>query len=402
MGDVHPGDIIEVAARAVAHGGHCIAGIPGDERRRAVFLRHALPGEVGRARVTAVRRGGRLVFADLVEVVEPSPHRVVPPCPAAGPGRCGGCDFQHVELGEQRRLKAAVIADALRRIGGLAELPWDGAVRPVPGDEAGLRWRTRSRFGNDGGALTMRLARSDEEIEVADCLIARRAVVSAAAAEAVASEAAPGGEVLAVESGTGQVVAGDPRDLRRTELTERVGGREFAVSAAGFWQVHPGAAAALSGEVARVLDPRPGERLLDLFGGVGLFAGTVGDQAALAAIDLVEGDATAVAQARANLADLPARCHRAAVAAWLSRRRGTTDLVVLDPPRAGAGPGVIRDIVRLRPRRVAYVACDPAGLARDLAVAGEEGYRLVGLTAFDIFPMTQHVECVAALEPGGH
>ena len=396
MSDLVPGDSIDVVARVMAHGGHCVAGIPGDERGRTVFLRHALPGESGRARVTAVRRGGRLVFADLVEVVEPSPHRVQPPCPAAGPGRCGGCDFQHVGLAEQRRLKSAVIADALRRIGGLPDVPWDGTVQPVPGDEEGLRWRTRSRFGGQGGSLTMKLARSDESITVADCLIARRVVVSAAQ---TAAGATPDGEVLAVESGTGQVVAGDPHELRRTVLTERVGDREFAVSAAGFWQVHPGAAAALSGEVARVLDPRPGERLIDLFGGVGLFAGTVGAGAGLAGIDLVEGDATAVAQARENLADLPARCHRAPVAGWLSRRRGTTDLVVLDPPRAGAGPGVIRDIARLRPRRIAYVACDPAGLARDLAAAGDAGYRVASLAAFDIFPMTHHVECVVALEP---
>ena len=189
-------------------------------------------------------------------------------------------------------------------------------------------------------------------------------------------------------------------------------GRTWRVTGPGFWQVHPGAPDVLADAVLQALEPRPGETALDLYAGVGLFAGVVARRVGRGGrVTAIETDPTAVADARMNLRDLPAaRVVQARVDATLSGHlpgggggagRGgeaRVDLVVLDPPRSGARGPVVRAIAALRPRTVAYVACDPAALARDVATFGELGYRLGRLRAFDLFPMTAHVEAVATLE----
>lgn len=387
------GDRIEVRLRKMAHGGVVLAGIVGDERT-TVFVRHGLPGESGAATVTGVRSGGRIVFADLIEVHRASPDRVVPGCPVSGPGGCGGCDLQHVALAAQRRLKAEVIADSLRRTAGLepAEIPWDGIVHAVPGDEHGLRWRTRSRFVSQSGGLAMRGWRSRDLIHIEDCPIAEVDVVTAAA------EVSAPGEVAAAATSTGEVVAGPVAALAGERVHERVGEHLLEVSATGFWQVHPGAPQVLTDAVAAALGVRADDVLLDLYGGVGLFAAVLGPQAGR--VIVVEGDRSAVASARRNLRHLTAaQVHRSPVDTWLAGYRGSADAVVLDPPRAGAGAAVLKELHRLRPRAVAYVACDPVALARDLRTVIDLGWRLVGIQAFDMFPMTHHVECVVALQP---
>jgi tRNA/tmRNA/rRNA uracil-C5-methylase (TrmA/RlmC/RlmD family) len=172
------------------------------------------------------------------------------------------------------------------------------------------------------------------------------------------------------------------------------------VTGGAFWQIHPGAADVLAEAVVAALHPRPEETALDLYAGAGLFAGVLGLR--LAGVLAVEGDRTAAADARHNLADLPGVevRHAPVTADLLGRLRRRPDLVVLDPPRTGAGREVTEALARLGPRAVTYVACDPAALARDVATFGRHGYRLAALRAFDLFPMTAHVECVALLEPG--
>jgi tRNA/tmRNA/rRNA uracil-C5-methylase (TrmA/RlmC/RlmD family) len=175
------------------------------------------------------------------------------------------------------------------------------------------------------------------------------------------------------------------------------------VSGAGFWQVHPGAAQVLVDAVLDAADPQPGEHALDLYCGVGLFAAGLASRVGSEGTVLgVEGEGRAVADARRNLHDLPwVRLEHAPVASVLTGgdRPARADVVVLDPPRTGAGREVVEAVAALRPRVVVYVACDPAALARDVATAAEAGYRLAGLRAFDLFPMTHHVECVATLVP---
>ncbi|WP_231918566.1 class I SAM-dependent RNA methyltransferase [Microlunatus sagamiharensis] len=400
-----PGDVVgPVVVGAVAHGGHCVArldvgdGGPG----RVVFVRHALPGE--RVLVTLTDTShDRFWRGDATEVLEASPDRVVPPCPVAGPGRCGGCDFQHVALPAQRGLKTAVVAEQLQRLAGLT---WEGEVEavPVPGSDVddGLGWRTRMRYHADaGGRSGLRRHRSHDLVVVPDggCPIASPrtpAVVDRswpAGAELVAA-GTPTGSALLV-AGTGPETTGDATP--EGGLTEVVRGRAYAVPPDGFWQVHPAAADVLVGAVLDGLQPRAGERAFDLYGGVGLFAGALAD--AGCQVWGLESGRAAVAAARRNLVDAGKRARFTAdrVERGLARLPGVVDLVVLDPPRTGAGAQVVRDVLARRPRAVAYVACDPAALARDLATAAKHGYEATSIRGFDLFPMTQHVECVAIL-----
>jgi tRNA/tmRNA/rRNA uracil-C5-methylase (TrmA/RlmC/RlmD family) len=361
--------VVEVDVERVAHGGHFVGRIPADDdgadgggRGRVVFIRHALPGERVRVNITAEEKS--FLRGDAVEILTASPDRVEPPCPLAHPGGCGGCDFQHVSLSAQRDLKAAVVAEQLTR---LAHLDRTVLVEEVPPT---TRWRTRMQYVRlPGGAKGLRQHRSHTVIEVDDCLIA--------APDARESTA----------------------ERSREIVTETVLGRDFEVAADGFWQVHPEAPRVLVETVLTMLQPRPGERALDLYAGVGLFSAFLAEAVgASGRVTSVEGDRRASRSAQQNLSAFPWTEVRCAPVEGAIDGPGT-DIVVLDPPRAGAKQGVVRQIAALRPRAIAYVACDPAALARDIAYFAGEGFELTELRAFDLFPMTHHVECVALLQP---
>ena len=386
----------------VAHGGHCVARHEG----QVIFVRHALPGERVRVRVTEGRVGDRFVRGDAVEVLEASRHRVPAPCPYAVPGGCGGCDFQHVELAHQRELKAVVVREQLRRLAGL-DVPVE--VQPVPGDREGLRWRTRVEFAVDAeGHAGLRPHRSRSVIPLEDCLISTDEVIASGVLDTlwegvsgvdVIDAAYPDEPVLVPltgAEGTGGLVG----ELVRDGDWEA----EYVVAARGFWQVHPGAAGTFLSRVSALLRPGPGDRVLDLYAGSGLFTRRLGELVLPDGFVLgVEGDATAVENGMRNTEDLENvewRANRVEREVRSLVSQGVTaDLVVLDPPRTGAGRAVIEAVAALGPRRVVYVACDPAALARDLRTAADHGYALVALEAYDAFPMTHHVECIAVLEP---
>jgi tRNA/tmRNA/rRNA uracil-C5-methylase (TrmA/RlmC/RlmD family) len=393
------GEQVELVVGPVAHGGHCVARHEG----RVVFVRHALPGERVLALVTE-DRGGSYCRADAVEVLDPAPGRVPPPCPHAGPGRCGGCDWQHASGPTQRELKAAVVREQLARLAGLPEV--DVEVAPLPGGLLG--WRTRLRFAvTADGRTGLHRHRSADLEPVTECPLGTDEVAATGAgrrewpgAEAVQVVASTGGDRAVVVVPADR--AAQPALIGAGAVRERAAGREWTVAATGFWQVHPAAADALAGCVLELLAPRPGEAVLDLYAGAGLFAGALaGRVGPHGTVVAVEADPVAAADAAANLADLPwVEVHRLRVTPALVDRLGVRpDLVVLDPPRSGAGPELIAALLAAGPRAVGYVACDPAGLARDLRAVADAGYRLAALRAFDLFPMTHHVECVALLEP---
>ncbi|QKW29858.1 class I SAM-dependent RNA methyltransferase [Streptomyces seoulensis] len=432
--DTLVGQEYEVEIGPVAHGGHCIARTA---EGQVLFVRHALPGERVVARVTEGEEGARFLRADAVRVLEASKDRVEAPCPYAGPGRCGGCDWQHAKPGAQRRLKGEVIAEQLKRLAGLTpeEAGWDGTVMPAEGDKlpAGEvpQWRTRVQYAIDPatGHAGLRRHRSHEVEPVEHCMIAAQGVselgieqrdwTGMETVEAIAATGSqdrqvvltprPGGRlplveldrpvsVLRVDEKTGGV----HRVHGRPFVRERADGRTHRVGAGGFWQVHPKAADTLVKAVMQGLLPRKGDMALDLYCGVGLFAGAladrIGDKGAVLGI---ESGKRAVTDARHNLAEFPrVRIEQGKVESVLPRTGITeVDLIVLDPPRAGAGRQTVAHLTALSARRIAYVACDPAALARDLAYFREGGYRVRTLRAFDLFPMTHHVECVAILEP---
>jgi tRNA/tmRNA/rRNA uracil-C5-methylase (TrmA/RlmC/RlmD family) len=375
---------------------------------QVVFVRHALPGEWVRARVTERRTG--FLRADAVEVLEAAPDRIAAPCPYARPGACGGCDFQHARPAAQRGLKGAVVAEQLARLAGLERTV---EVQALPGD--GFGWRSRVRYAVDpAGRLGFHRHRSSQVQPVDRCLIAHPAIQALpltaerwggyAAVEAVASS---GGDI-AVRAIRGGTAASErtPRNGRAELLSgppvlhEQAAGRVWTIDAGAFWQVHPAAADVLVDAVLELLDPRPGERAWDLYGGAGLFAAALATRLGpRGRVTSVEGDRRGSAAARRNLADLgQARIVRADVAEALTDPRWrSVDLVVLDPPRSGAGAGVVGQVTARRPRAVAYVACDPAAFARDVRTFGAAGYHLAELRAFDCFPQTHHVECVGLL-----
>ncbi len=366
------GTEFELEIERVAHGGHCVARIEqpddppesgGAPRKRVVFVRHALPGERVRAVVTDVDKS--FLRADAIEILTASPDRVEPPCPLAHPDGCGGCDYQHATLPAQRALKEAVIVEQFSR---LAHLDVDVTVEEVLPT---LHWRTRMQYVPlPGGRRGLRKHRSHGIIEVDDCLIE-----------------APG--------------ARDVADAGRTPVTETVLGHAFQVAGDGFWQVHPEAPRVLVETVLAMLAPQPGERALDLYAGVGLFSSFLAEAVGPEGhVTSVEGDRTASGWARQNLArfeHVTVTC--APVERFVGGQQGI-DVVVLDPPRSGAKRRVVEAVAAHRPRAVAYVACDPAALARDVAYFAEAGYVVQSLRAFDLFPMTHHVECVALLTPG--
>jgi len=412
------GDRLTVEIEAIAHGGHCVARFDG----RVIFVRHAIPGEQVEVVITGLGPKGRYLQADVVNVVTPSADRVTPPCRYASD--CGGCDFQHVRLSRQRELKAQVLREQLVRLGGIDEIsgqPLEECVHvaAVPGDTDGLNWRTRVRYAIDGaGRVGFRRHHSHSVVPIESCALASTALTAMnvqdlqwPATRDVIAVAANSGDRVAIPEPThvGTPARSLPVDVAipglrgRGWVREMAGGREWRVAADGFWQVHPGAAEALVAYVREILQPRLGEHLLDLYSGVGLFAGLLApDVGPTGVIDAVEVSITACADARRNLHDVPTvRIHQAAVDSWLtSSRQSAVDIVVLDPPRGGAGRRVIESIVDMAPRAIAYVACDPAALGRDIGYARAKGWQVASVRGFDLFPMTHHMEAVALLIPG--
>jgi tRNA/tmRNA/rRNA uracil-C5-methylase (TrmA/RlmC/RlmD family) len=514
----HVGETVEVTTEDVAQGGWCVARPAG---RPVMFVRHALPGERVVARVTEVT--SRFSRAEAIEILQPSPDRVEPPCPNAHPGGCGGCDWQHASLPAQRALKAAVLGQHLRRLAGLED--YVVTVEPLPGDEPaglaassdtaspdpeitasngapgvgtpgvgapgsgtpGLGWRTRVQFAvRPDGVAGLRAHRSHEVIDIGDCPLAHPGIrdlgildyvwEGAAMVEAAIGSPEPAKPTgpAALTDPTGPVAPTDPanpadpdhahsaiiltqagrhaprgrqapgtvpgggadarvssRDrsveafpeeavaaieaeavlirtghrltpLRgRPYLTQHAAGRRWRVSAGAFWQVHPAAADTLTNAVLDALEPKPGDTALDLYCGAGLFAGAIAPLVGKdGAVIGIESDDAAARDARDNLRDYPwtGVIHADVARAADEGRLPSARLVVADPPRAGLAREIVDYLTGDSPaERFAYVSCDPATLARDLGLLIAGGWRVDGLRAFDAFPMTHHVECVATL-----
>jgi tRNA/tmRNA/rRNA uracil-C5-methylase (TrmA/RlmC/RlmD family) len=372
--------VLELQVDAVAHGGHCVARHDG----RVVFVRHALPGERVRA-VVDEDAGGGFCRADAVAVLAASPDRVAAPCTWARAGGCGGCDLQHVAPPAQRGWKAQVLAEQLTRLAGVHR---DVEVEELPGGPLG--WRTRVRLAvDDEGRAGLRAHRSHDVLAVADCPLAP----PGALAPVLGKRFAPGEVEVVVDAG-GAVHAGDDEPV-----TVRAAGREWRLSPGVFWQVHPALPDVLAQVVGEWAVAPRGGTAWDLYGGVGLFAAVLAEQVGPdGSVTVVESARAAVDDGRAALADLPQVGWRVGrVEKVLVGLPGPPDVVVADPPRKGLGRAVVDALAANGPERVVYVACDPAALARDVAFFAERGYTLAELRAFDAFPMTHHMECVALL-----
>ena len=385
------GDLLQVTIEKVAHGGHFIARHDG----AVIFVRHAIPGENCTIQITST--GSSFNRADVVSVEAASEFRVEAPCSFANRNGCGGCDFQHISVEHQRTLKSDVIAEQFSRI---AKMELDVEVEEV-GEST--HWRTRAIATTDrNGKLGFYKSRSHSIAPVTDCIIC----VEGMNFSEIASRDLKGDvrvEISASNTGERSIALAPTRGEEKARLTEgpavlheNVLGRSLEVSQESFWQSHKKAPEVLTQAVLEFAQLKSGEHVLDLYGGVGLFSAAILEAVGSTGhVDLIEGSKVATADAARNFAAFSNITIATGDVAKLLPRFTAADVVVLDPPRDGAGKEAVAHIARLAPRAIVYVACDPAALARDTAYLADHSYSLVKVRAFDLFPMTHHIECVA-------
>ena len=391
------GRSFEVAIEKVAHGGIFVARHEG----RVVFVSHVLPGE--RVKVRVFEDGGKgFCRAEPIEILEPSVDRVPHIWAEGGVGGAGGAEFGHIRLARQRELKADVLEEALDRFAGLKLRV---AVEAAHGDDEnnGLGYRSRIQLHVDEqGFVGPYRERSHEVVRVKSLPLATEDIQEL---EFHHKNYQSVGKIEVMASSTGQVQWLIDKKLQGDErLIERAGGRTFRITGGGFWQVHRKAPDVLTSAVNDFIEKAGVLKLsadnLDLYGGVGLFTGTIAAKFGESLrMTTVESFKQATADATLNLKDLPnvkAVCEP--VERFLAPHKDETGeaTVVLDPPRSGAGGKVVGQLLKLAPKHIVYVACDPIALARDLRTLMEH-YDLAGIRSFDLFPHTHHLETIASL-----
>ncbi|WP_284976042.1 TRAM domain-containing protein [Arthrobacter sp. efr-133-TYG-104] len=439
VGHDEPGTELVVDVGPIAHGGHFVARHEG----RVIFVRHAIPGEKVRIRLTDSGEASHFWRADVVDVLNASPHRVrhlwkladsVDSWRHGGPP-VGGAELGHIDLPWQRELKGLVLAEQLKRLAGIERVT---DVEAVGDDDGGLGWRTRVGFAvTSKGRLGMHAHRSDLVIPVKDMPLALPAInelrlwdvdwtgiarveVAAPAngtrplvlvapeestspkrVHSVAAQLPADVSVASFEPGTGHAV-----QLRgRTWVQETAAGHEYRVSGEGFWQIHRAApdtlTAAMTGFLAQGGFLEPGATVADLYAGAGLFSAPLAEAVGVTGSVLsVEGAPGASRDARKNLhGESNVEIVQGRVERVLRQRARSFDAVVLDPPRAGAGKAVVQQLIDTQPRAIAYISCDPASFARDVGYFQQGGWRLESLRAFDLYPHTHHLETVALIVP---
>ncbi|OBC00095.1 23S rRNA methyltransferase [Mycobacterium sp. 852013-50091_SCH5140682] len=400
-----------VTTGPAANGGSCVARHDG----RVIFVRYALPGETVRVRVTDER--GSYWHAEAFEVIEASPDRVDSLCAIAGVDGAGCCDLAFAEPDAARRLKGAVVANQLARLGGF---DWcdEAAARAEPVGAVGATgWRTRVRLDTAAdGTVGFHRYHSTELVTDLNCAQLQAGLVDGLAGSRwptgsqlhVAIDSDGVRHVVASRASAEQPKAAKAKEGRKHttrviegdyEATQRVGDRVWKVPVTAFWQAHRDASALYSELVAGWAQLQPGMTAWDLYGGAGVFAAAlaaqVGESGHVVTVDTSRGSSRS---ARAALADLPwVSVVTDSVRRALSVQRTRADVAVLDPPRTGAGREVIDQVAAAEVPRVIHIGCEAASFARDVGLYRKHGYAVEELRVFDSFPLTHHVECVAVL-----
>jgi len=415
---------VEVTIERILPGGLGLAHADG----RTVMVALAAPSD--RVRVSIDRVKGNVAFASIEEILEPSPVRVAPPCQYFG--RCGGCDFQQLTYQAQLDAKVEIIKDCLRRIGRVENVP-GFQITPAPNPwhyRTRAQWQydsIRRRLGyfqsgsrhvcdveecavlapelqqtlsglrertSDGSlpedARDFRAVAGDEAVSIAPPVRGSSPTVTKGPARRGTSPTR--GPQTGSPAGVGAVREGS--DLTVRDVTRTIRGERYSLNAESFFQANDDLLPQL---IDAALNEASGETAVELYCGVGLF--TVPLTRRFARVIAIEGDAAATRFARANLASANlknAQVITQDVGAWLEGKSSPAFLL-LDPPRTGAESRVIRGILNLKPKRISYVSCDPATLARDLRKLIAGGYALDSIAAFDMFPQTHHVETVTRL-----
>ncbi len=391
---------MELVPDKVVAGGEALAR---DADGRVVLVEGAIPGE--RVKVEIFNAKKTFARGRILEVLEPSPNRVTPPCPHVAAG-CGGCEWQHIDPTAQSGYRRDIVVDALTRIAKLpdaAGLVRDPVVLP---DE---NFRTSVRVLMVKGRPAFRRAYSHDPVLVDSCLVAHPLIESLiadakfdAVKEAEIRCGSRTGERLVIAFPTTRYLilpddvvtigADDLEGGRTAMFAEQAAGRRWRISATSFFQTRADGADALA-ELVKAAVPETAETVVDLYSGVGLFAGTVATKNR--SVIAVEGNPAAVKDARYNLAADNVKVDRADISRW---DPVPADVVIADPSRAGLGAEVVGHIAGTDASRVVLVACDAAALGRDVGLLAAEGYRLTEATPVDLFPHTSHVEVVAVLD----
>jgi 23S rRNA (uracil1939-C5)-methyltransferase len=406
----------ELATTTITNGGAAL----GRHEGRAIFVPYALPGETVRAEV--VEDKGRYAFAQLVEVLEPSPDRVEPPCPHFGPDGCGGCQWQHAGYPAQLRFKTEIVIDQLTRIGKIA----DPTVHSTLPDPSGWAYRNHAQFHPaKESQLGFQAAASNRTIPIDECPILHPLLSDLYATLDIDTQ---GLRRLSLRAGTQtgeQMLVFEMNDdmppgleidlpvscvlllsdgqhanlIGHNHITEVVAGHAYRISAPSFFQVNTPQTEQLVRLVNGFLNLRGSETVLDGYCGVGLFTAHLAERAGL--VIGIEVAPTAVDDLLENTADFDnVDVIQGPVEAVLPDLDMPIDAVVIDPPRTGLDRFALDALVEHHPSRLVYVSCDPATLARDAQRLAAAGYRLVEVQPVDMFPQTYHTESVALLTYG--
>ena len=367
---------------------------------RVVFVERALPGELVAIRI--IKQSKDYARAEIVRIVEANDRRVEPPCAYVASG-CGGCDLQHAAVDLQRKIKHDIVFESLVRLGKATDPLVLDCSEDLPVDSC----RTTMRWAiDDHGALGFRAQGSHRVVSVDDCLVAHPALRELRHSLAPGARSGVEEVSLRVATASGErSVWWEPSDVAlgavpaRTEVGpqgvvhEEIDGHRLRVSAASFFQASASGATALVRAVRRAAgDPTTwtSDPVIDLYGGVGLFALTV--VPADHPVVVVESNARAVADAKVNLRDRPATIVRSEVARW---RPVPASVVVADPSRTGLGAAAVAVVAATKAPVLVLVSCDPASLGRDVGLLARAGYRFEYTEVLDLFPHTHHVEAVS-------
>ncbi|MDH3261049.1 MAG: class I SAM-dependent RNA methyltransferase [Acidimicrobiia bacterium] len=394
---------VEIDLYDMAHGGEAV----GRHHGKTVFVGGAIPGE--RVRASIVREKAAWARADLEEVLASAPTRVAPPCPHFL--ECGGCQWQYMAYIEQLKWKSSIVAGQLRHLGGAS----DPEIAPIVAPSAPFGYRNRMTFHVEDGRPGLYRLRSKQQIPISACLLLvpgladlyqrlgplpgvkevtlRMGVTTGERAVLIRGRTPElatgwGASVIRLTGRRFEPLIGPPR------VHEEVAGVHFRITGPAFFQVNTEGAGALAKLVDNALQPSGSDTMLDAYAGVGLFAATVGKSAGR--VVAVESSGIALADLRHNLSEAGVSNHEVVRGRFEEvAGEGSWDLAVCDPPRSGLGERGVTALVAGKPRRIAYVSCDPASLARDTRLFDAAGYRLVKATPVDLFPETFHVETVA-------
>jgi 23S rRNA (uracil1939-C5)-methyltransferase len=393
------GQCYEVRIEKIVYGGDGLAR----RGRFTIFVPFTAPGDLVRIRVKEVER--TIVRGLLEEIITPAANRQPPPCRHFG--ICGGCQLQHLSYATQLEVKSEFVRESLRRIGGL---DWTGEIPVLAGPSIGYRTRAELKIGRDRNlaprfgyfeAGTHRLHEIDAcpilHQAAADELQQVRANPTGIPPDATRLFLTVGDEGAVATPATGENDRIASIDALAT-VHQKILGIDYQFGVRSFFQGNRPLVEAL---VRAAIGQSSGNRAVDLYAGVGLFSLQLARR--FAQVCAVEGNGLAATHGSTNARrnGLPnVQYHSLSVEAWLKHHSSNwkrPDLLLLDPPRAGAGPQVCTRIAALAPRRITYVSCDPATLARDLKTLLATGYQPVAITAVDMFPQTFHVETVVHL-----